>query len=248
MEKTRATRIEEKELPPLIGDDKLSTIKRKPVAVHAPVPAHISSKEVTVEPPSHHDRQDTFDSLPPRPYPTRHPHNPIHTQTFVSRLRTRWSLLTRRTRILLITAALLLLALIIGLSAGLSSRSRTSNLPLPTAHGGPYTGDLTYYDPALGACGYTNSGEDSIVAVSHIIFDAVSTSSNPNANPLCGKKIRARREGKSVDLTVVDRCTGCKVTDIDTTRGVFGDMAEIDEGRVSVTWSWLEDVPGAAAG
>ena len=132
--------------------------------------------------------------------------------------------------------------LIIGLSAGLASRSRTSNLPLPNDHGGPYSGDLTYYDPALGACGLINDGSDSIVSVSHIIFDAVSVGSNPNANPLCGKKIRARRDGKSIDLKVVDRCTGCQSTDIDVTRSVFKALASIDEGRVGVEWSWLEDV------
>lgn len=245
MEKVPVVRVQETELRPPVGDEKPSSIKRKPVATHVPTPAYIPSKETAVDRPLHYQRQDTIDSLPPRHYPSAHV--PIHTPTLFSRLRTRWSLLSRCTRILLITAVLLLLAFIIGLSAGLSTRSRTSNLPLPTSHGGPYTGDLTYYDPALGACGFTNSGSDSIVAVSHLVFDAVSTSANPNANPLCGKKIRARREGKSVDLTVVDRCTGCKATDIDTTRGVFGDMADIDDGRVSVEWSWLEDVPGPAA-
>ena len=46
-----------------------------------------------------------------------------------------------------------------------------------------------------------------IVSISHYTFDAVSKSSDPNANPLCRHKIRAVREGKSVDLMVVDRCT-----------------------------------------
>lgn len=71
----------------------------------------------------------------------------------------------------------------------------------------------------------------------------MSSGSNPNANPLCGKKIRVRVGGKSEDLTVVDRCTGCKSEDIDTTRSVFGSLADIDEGRVGVEWAWLEDVP-----
>lgn len=49
--------------------------------------------------------------------------------------------------------------------------------------------------------------------MSHIIFDAASIGSNPNANPLCGLTIRATRfdeqvnAQRSVDLTVVDRCT-----------------------------------------
>lgn len=224
-------------------------IKRKPVAAPAPAPApaYIPSKEVAVESkeyPIRHDTVSTIDTLPPRPVHSRH----VHTPRGLQRISSRWGILSKRIRIGIIAGLIVLLALIIGLSVGLGHKSRTANLPLPTNHGGPYTGDLTYYDPALGACGFTNSGSDSICAVSHIIFDAVSVSSNPNANPLCGKKIRVRRDGKSVDLTVVDRCTGCKPTDIDTTRSVFADMADIDEGRVTMDWSWLEDVPGNTMG
>ena len=93
----------------------------------------------------------------------------------------------------------------------LMSRRRTQNLPLPNG-AETYTGDLTYYSPGLGACGIDSSDKDAVVAVSHYTFDAVQTGSDPNQNPLCGRKIRARRvnekTGKSVsiDVTVIDRC------------------------------------------
>jgi expansin (peptidoglycan-binding protein) len=122
----------------------------------------------------------------------------------------------------------------------LTSIRKASNLPLPTANGGPYEGDLTYYNPALGSCGYTNSDSDMVCAVSHILFDAASTGSNPNDNPLCGLKLRLRRNGKSVDVRVVDRCVGCAVTDLDVTEAVFEEVAELAQGRVSVEWAWLE--------
>ena len=125
-------------------------------------------------------------------------------------------------------------------------RSSKSNLALPTSNGGPYTGDLTYYGPGLGSCGYTNSESDSICAVSHILFDAASTGSNPNENPLCGMKIRIRRNGVSVDVKVVDRCVGCAETDLDVTESVFGDLAEIAQGRVTMEWAWLEKVSVSA--
>ncbi|KAF7595672.1 hypothetical protein BBP40_005116 [Aspergillus hancockii] len=117
-----------------------------------------------------------------------------------------WSQLSRRKRIIIISAliALILIALIIGLAVGLTRPSH-KNLPLPTTHGGPYTGDLTYYDPGLGSCGITSSSSDLVCAVSHVLFDAASTGSNPNANPLCGLKIRLKRGGSSVDVKVVDR-------------------------------------------
>ena len=159
-----------------------------------------------------------------------------------------WKRLSRRTLFLLAAAIIILLALILGLSIGLTRHRGPSDLPLPTSNGGPYTGDLTYYAPGLGACGVTSSSSDSVVSVSHLVFDAVSTGSNPNANPLCGKKIRARREGKSVDLTVVDRCTGCLADDLDTTVTVFGELADVALGRVRTQWAWLESVPAQAQG
>ena len=49
------------------------------------------------------------------------------------------------------------------------------------------------------------------------------------------------REGemKSIDVTVVDRCEGCKLTDIDLSRDMFGKLAPEELGRVSVKWEWL---------
>ncbi|KAE8143020.1 RlpA-like double-psi beta-barrel-protein domain-containing protein-containing protein [Aspergillus pseudotamarii] len=150
----------------------------------------------------------------------------------------------KKQRIFLISIAIaiLLLALIIGLAVGLTRHSK-QNLPLPTTNGGPYTGDLTYYDPALGSCGITSSNSDMVCAVSQVLFDAASTGSNPNANPLCGMKVRLKRGEASVDVTVVDRCTGCAVKDLDVSRGVFKKLADLDLGRVSVDWAWLEEAP-----
>jgi hypothetical protein len=86
------------------------------------------------------------------------------------------------------------------------------NLPLPS-NAKTWTGDLTYYGPGLGACGIDSDDGSAIVAISHYTFDAAQTGSDPNQNPLCGRKIRAQRvderTGKqvSIDVTVVDRCT-----------------------------------------
>ena len=85
------------------------------------------------------------------------------------------------------------------------------NLPLPS-NAQNFTGDLTYYQPGLGACGVISSDKDDIFSISHFVFDAVSKDSNPNNNPLCGLRIRATRfyeevnARRSVDLTLVDRC------------------------------------------
>ncbi|KAL5371318.1 hypothetical protein DPSP01_014353 [Paraphaeosphaeria sporulosa] len=145
--------------------------------------------------------------------------------------------LKRRTFLLVLLGALLaVIALAVGLGVGLGNKHKDQNLPLPS-NSQTFTGDLTYYNPALGACGIESNDDSPIVAVSHFTFDAVQIGSDPNQNPLCGKKIRARRrreDGKtvSVDLTVVDRCTGCQPTDIDVSPTMFDRLADHDLGRI----------------
>ncbi|GAB7366774.1 hypothetical protein MBLNU230_g0728t1 [Neophaeotheca triangularis] len=160
--------------------------------------------------------------------------------------------LRRRTFLIVIAAIFLaLIALIIGLAVGLttsSSSSSSSDLPLPSSSD-TFEGDLTYYAPGLGACGVTSTSSERIVSVSHLLFDAAGSSSstggNSNENPLCGRKLRATRfndaedEDRSVDLTVVDRCTGCGAEDLDTSLGAFELLAQESEGRVDVRWAWL---------
>ncbi|KAJ5091985.1 hypothetical protein NUU61_006855 [Penicillium alfredii] len=153
----------------------------------------------------------------------------------------------RRTRLFMIIGiviAVLLIALIIGLAVGLTvGKKHSQNLPLPTSNGGPYKGDLTYYNPALGSCGITSADSDMVCAVSHVLFDAASKGSNPNQNPLCGMKIRVRRGWQSVDVKVVDRCLGCKEMDLDVTEAVFKKLADLNQGRVLMEWAWLESSP-----
>ena len=125
------------------------------------------------------------------------------------------------------------------------------DLPLPS-NGEKFVGDLTYYEAGLGACGETDGQDDDIVSISHFVFDAAGSSTetggNSNDNPLCGKMLRASRydtqygETRSVDLKVVDRCTGCSPDDLDTTVGAFEQLAQSALGRVDVTWAWLEPV------
>ncbi|RLL98664.1 hypothetical protein CFD26_107847 [Aspergillus turcosus] len=217
----------EKPLPPLCQDAShlpfSGVPKRKPVPVAevSSEPAAIATKESNIHPP-----------------------------TKAAWWNWNWRQFSKKKRLIVTGVAIAvvcLLALIIGLAVGLTRGKSHSNLPLPTSHGGPYSGDLTYYNPGLGSCGFTNTDSDMICAVSHVLFDAASTGSNPNANPLCGLKLRLRRDGKSVDVKVVDRCVGCKVDDLDVSPAVFEKVADLDLGRVLVEWSWLENSPVASS-
>ncbi|RMY83495.1 hypothetical protein D0862_11681 [Hortaea werneckii] len=118
---------------------------------------------------------------------------------------------------------------------------------------GGLTGSRSLLDrPGLGACGVTSTEDDFIVALSHILFDAAGSSTdaggNSNENPLCGRMLRATRYNeeasaqRSVDLRVVDRCTGCEVDDLDTSLKAFERLAPGASGRVDVSWAWLQPV------
>lgn len=140
----------------------------------------------------------------------------------------------------------LLFILILALGLGLGLRRHSSeNLPLPGS--GVQAGDLTYYTPALGACGTSNDESDMVVAIAHKLFDAAGEDGgNPNNNPLCGRKIRVERDfvetgagRRSVDVKVVDRCTGCEPTDLDLSPEAFKKLALESQGRVEGQWAWL---------
>ncbi|KAF9822048.1 hypothetical protein IEO21_00042 [Rhodonia placenta] len=103
------------------------------------------------------------------------------------------------------------------------------------------TGDATFYAAGLGACGITNTDSDYIVAVSWQLFDNYPgyDGTNPNTNPVCNKQITANYQGKSVTVTVTDRCTGCDVTSLDFTPTAFQNMADLSVGRLyGMTWVW----------
>ncbi|RHZ63577.1 RlpA-like double-psi beta-barrel domain-containing protein [Aspergillus thermomutatus] len=207
--------------PPISHVPFVGVPKRKPVPIAkaSPKPAAIATKESSVHPPTKAAWWN-------------------------------WRQFSKKKRMIVTAVAvavLCLLALILGLAVGLTRGKSHSNLPLPTSHGGPYSGDLTYYNPGLGSCGLTSTDSDMICAVSHVLFDAASTGSNPNANPLCGLKLRLRRGGTTVDVKVVDRCVGCKVDDLDVSPAVFQKVADLDLGRVTVEWSWLENSPVASS-
>jgi len=102
-------------------------------------------------------------------------------------------------------------------------------------------GDGTYYDTGLGACGITNSNSDLIVAVSHQLFDAVPgyDGVNPNHNPICNKQMKVSFQGKSVTVTVTDRCGGCQSQDVDLSPSAFNAIADPALGRIDVQWAWV---------
>lgn len=111
-----------------------------------------------------------------------------------------------------------------------------------SSSGESFTGQATFYAPGLGACGTTSTDDDMIVAVSQLLYDGFNgyTGSDPNSNPICGKKIKATYEGNSVTVTVVDRCVGCALRDLDFSPAAFTKLADQSLGRLSgMKWSFV---------
>lgn len=54
-----------------------------------------------------------------------------------------------------------------------------------------------------------------VAAVSRQLFDTVpGAGANPNNNPICGKKAQVSLNGKSVVVSLEDRCEACAFEDL----------------------------------
>jgi len=98
--------------------------------------------------------------------------------------------------------------------------------------GSPCSGDITYYQTALGACGWTNDGTtEKVVALPHALMGSQS-----NGNPFCGKTITINANGKSTTAKVVDKCMGCEGFSIDLSEAAFTELDSESVGRTGATW------------
>ncbi|KAK5989238.1 hypothetical protein PT974_10744 [Cladobotryum mycophilum] len=92
------------------------------------------------------------------------------------------------------------------------------------------SGDLTYFTPGLGACGWQSKSSDYIVAISSQIW----------ANRgHCGKHIKVHYGSRTIDVTVVDECPGCSAGSLDLSPSAFqAVVGSLGPGRVHATWNW----------
>ncbi|KAK5688907.1 hypothetical protein LTS10_000886 [Elasticomyces elasticus] len=103
-----------------------------------------------------------------------------------------------------------------------------------SSDGAHYTGDITYYAPGLGSCGWVNTEDEAIVAIPHGMME---NGINPNLNPLCGQYITISYAGATHKAKIVDTCGGCDGQAIDLTQTLFDAVAPSGDGRVhGVEW------------
>ncbi|KAI1432099.1 RlpA-like double-psi beta-barrel-protein domain-containing protein-containing protein [Xylaria sp. CBS 124048] len=108
----------------------------------------------------------------------------------------------------------------------LATASSVFALPY-TKQSGSFTGDMTYYEPGLGACGQTNSASQNVVALSPAQYSGS-----------CGKTITITKNGRSAQAKVVDLCPSCASGSIDVSPAVFQSMADLTVGRMTVAWAY----------
>ncbi|KAI1806781.1 hypothetical protein F4811DRAFT_509191 [Daldinia bambusicola] len=129
-------------------------------------------------------------------------------------------------------------------SSGGSSGGSTGSDGIP--YGKKFDGEITYYNAALGACGYEDEGKDdseNIVAIPKQFWDNISTATsygiNQPAHPLCDKTITiTASNGKTTKAKIRDRCDGCVNLAIDVTPHTFLDLFDsLDGGRLDCSWT-----------
>ncbi|KAI9227586.1 MAG: RlpA-like double-psi beta-barrel-protein domain-containing protein-containing protein, partial [Piptocephalis tieghemiana] len=95
------------------------------------------------------------------------------------------------------------------------------------------SGLATYYAPGLGACGFTSKDSQMVAAVSGDLYG-----NNPNTSPFCKKKARVSAGGKSITVTLVDKCPGCESTSLDLSSTAFVKLFNsTDAGKVPIKWT-----------
>ncbi|KAB8073118.1 hypothetical protein BDV29DRAFT_157920 [Aspergillus leporis] len=115
-------------------------------------------------------------------------------------------------------------------SSGTTSGSGSSGI---CSKDSPCFGQATFHDTATStrapsSCGLTNDGftEDVLALPVGIMADAD-----------CGKTVTITYNGITKTGTVVDKCMGCKPTDVDLSRHFFGQLADMGAGRLyGVSW------------
>ncbi|ETW74699.1 Non-catalytic module family EXPN protein [Heterobasidion irregulare TC 32-1] len=101
-----------------------------------------------------------------------------------------------------------------------------------------HTGTLFTFDPGLGACGFTNTSDQSVASVSQTFFSAFpGATENPNDNPICTHTLTITFHNTSVTAQIVDVCPGCPDFNVGLSPSAFTKFAPISQGIVNnVTW------------
>ncbi|KAG8699348.1 hypothetical protein FRC11_013762, partial [Ceratobasidium sp. 423] len=97
-----------------------------------------------------------------------------------------------------------------------------------------YTGDATYFNAGLGACGGTNGNSEHVVALN--VPTNICTLQQWNGGANCWRGITIQAYGKQVNAAIVDQCPGCGYGSLDLTPSLFEVFTDLSVGRFGITW------------
>ncbi|MEV7089042.1 RlpA-like double-psi beta-barrel domain-containing protein [Streptomyces sp. NPDC093085] len=125
------------------------------------------------------------------------------------------------------------------LALGLAATTAAPAAAAPAAAapaGAQATGQATWYNTGLGACGWYNNDSELVVAISTDLYGSYP---NPNNSPQCGRQLRVNGPLGSVTVTVVDKCMSCATNDVDLSPAAFSRIGDLNAGRINVSWDWV---------
>lgn len=87
------------------------------------------------------------------------------------------------------------------------------------------------------ACGQVFNDNDYVAAIAFSYW----TTPNPNNDPMCQKRARVTdpSTGKSVTVSIKDKCGGCQRGDIDLSPVAFQQLRDKSVGRFHVNWDFI---------
>ncbi len=92
-----------------------------------------------------------------------------------------------------------------------------------------HQGEATYYSATGGgACSFGPSPNDLMVAAMN--------ADEYNHAAVCGAYVHVIGPKGAVTVRIVDLCPGCKAGDLDLSEEAFGQIANLPQGRVPITW------------
>lgn len=94
-----------------------------------------------------------------------------------------------------------------------------------------YPGIATYYDATgAGNCMYEAGGDLMVAAMNHTDYE------NSQA---CGAYVEVTGPRGTVTVRIVDQCPECQAGHVDLSREAFAKIADVIDGRVTVSWRLL---------
>ncbi|CAG8464958.1 2124_t:CDS:2, partial [Ambispora leptoticha] len=107
---------------------------------------------------------------------------------------------------------------------------------VPHEKRGQYSGDGTFYNPGVGACGQTSGAGSFIAAINKPQWG---NPANPNSNPICGKQATVTGPKGSTTVTILDLCPECAFGSLDLSPAAFNAIADPNAGRVPISWDFV---------